>query len=67
MSELSDLAADVAALRIEVKYLKYIIPSACGFVAVLILVFWGRWDRGATENQWETGDSFIVVYSPSAK
>ncbi|MCG7866414.1 MAG: hypothetical protein JAY74_08555 [Candidatus Thiodiazotropha taylori] len=35
-----DLEAEVAALKTEVRYLKWIIPSACGFVAILILVFW---------------------------
>ena len=38
---MNNLAAEVAALKTEVKYLKWIIPSACGFIAVLILIFWG--------------------------
>jgi len=35
------ISAELASLRTEVKYLKFIIPAACGFVALLVLVFWG--------------------------
>jgi hypothetical protein len=38
---MSDLASEVSALRTEVKYLKWIIPSACGLIALLFLIFWG--------------------------
>ncbi|AZZ98101.1 hypothetical protein [Pseudoalteromonas sp. R3] len=38
---MEDLKAEVSSLRTEVKYLKIIIPSACGFVALLLLIFWG--------------------------
>ncbi len=36
-----NLAAELASLRTEVRYLKFIIPSACGLVALLMLIFWG--------------------------
>lgn len=36
-----DLATKIAKLENELKWLKWIIPSACGFVAVLFLIFWG--------------------------
>lgn len=32
---------EIGALRTEVRYLKWIIPSACGFVALLVCIFWG--------------------------
>ena len=38
---MSELAAELASLKIEVKYLKIIIPSACGLVALLLVIFWG--------------------------
>lgn len=37
----NDLIAEVAALKNEVKWLKWIIPSASGLVALLVLIFWG--------------------------
>jgi len=38
---MNDLSTELAELRIEVKYLKWIIPSACGLIALLFLIFWG--------------------------
>lgn len=38
---MNDLSAEVAAIKTEIKYLKWIIPSACALVALLILIFWG--------------------------
>jgi len=37
----TEMAAQIASLKTEVKYLKWIIPAACGFVALLVLIFWG--------------------------
>ena len=50
---MEDIQAKVAALSVEVKYLKWLIPAACGLVAVLILVFWNieRGQIGARVKQ----------------
>lgn len=38
---MNDLSSQIAELRIEVKWLKWIVPSACGLIALLFLIFWG--------------------------
>lgn len=35
-----ELVTKVATLENEIKWLKWIIPGACGFVSLLILIFW---------------------------
>lgn len=36
-----ELSDRIASLTTEVRYLKWIIPAACGFVVLLLGVFWG--------------------------
>lgn len=40
-NDTGNLVAEVAELKAEVRFLKIIVPSACGFIALVIAVFWG--------------------------
>ena len=41
MSRENNFSAEISELRTEIKYLKWIIPSGCGFVALLVLILFG--------------------------
>jgi hypothetical protein len=74
-SDVGRLGAEVSALRTEVKWLKWIIPSACGFVALLVLVFWniernaigGRVQKALDEKGVSDAIQRITAYEETAK